>query len=134
MAEYIRTTSIAVPVGSAVTYTDTVKKGCCNIRHRAGSGLITVKGGSCCNPNTYRVTFHGNVRGVQGAMQLGIYLDGELLPETLMSVYGTGTTPVYSVDATTEILVCGCCANISVRVIEGALTVDTAAIIVDKEN
>lgn len=135
MAEFTLTNATAVAVGSAVPYNQTVVPGGCDIRHRGGSGIVTIKGNTCCkNPRRYRATFHGNVVGVQGAMVLGMYLDGELLPETRMSVVGTGTTAVYSVDATTEILAdCGCQA-LTVRVITGdAVTVNNAALIVDRE-
>ena len=135
MAEYTLTNATAVAVGSAVPFNNTVVDGGCSIRHRAGSGIITVKGSGCCKcPRRYRVNFHGNVSGVQGAMVLGIYLDGELLPETRMSVVGTGTTAVYSVDAVTIIPADCCCHSISVRVITGdAVTVNNAGIIVERE-
>lgn len=132
MAEYILTTPTAVPVGSAVPYTETVVKGCCNIRHRAGSGIVTVKGHDC--GTRYRAAFHGNVTGVAGAVQLGLYLDGELLPESIMSVVPAAADDVLSVDAVT--LIPGCCEthSLSVRVITGdTVTVNTAALIVDKE-
>lgn len=134
MAEYVLTTPTLVAVGSAVPYNGEICKGCCCIRHRTGAGTIKVKGGTCCHPNRYHVSFHGNVTGVAGAIQLGIYLDGELLPETLMSVVPAAATDVLSLGATTEICVDGCCASISVRVIEGdTVTVNTANIIVHKE-
>lgn len=135
MAEFTLTTPTAVAVGTAVPYNQTVVPGNCDIRHRGGSGIVTIKGNSCCKcPRRFKATFHANIVGVQGAMELGLYLDGELLPETRMSVVGTGTTAVYSVDATTEILAdCGCQA-LSARVITGnAVTVNSAALIVERE-
>lgn len=132
MAEYILTTPTAVPVGSAVPFTETVVKGCCNIKHRAGSGIVTVKGHDC--GTRYRVAFHGNVTGVAGAIQLGIYLNGEELPETEMSVVPGTAGAVWSVDA--ETVIPNCCEDysVSVRVKTGAtVTVNTAALIVDKE-
>lgn len=134
MAEYSLITPLLVPVNGTIPYNNVICRGCCNIRHRAGSGIIKLKGGTCCNPNKYHVQFHANVTGVAGAIQLGIYLDGELLLETLMSVVAAAATDVLSVDATTEICIDGCCSNVSVRVITGdTVTVNTANIIVHKE-
>lgn len=133
MAEYSLTTPTIVPVGTAVPYNNTIVKGCCNIKHRAGSGLIKIRGGSCCNPAKYRVYFHGNVTNVIGIITLGIYVDGELLPETQMSLVAAAAANVLSVSAETQILA-DCAESISVRVIAGTdLTVNTANIIVEKE-
>lgn len=134
MAEYTLTTPTAVPVGGAVPYNNTVIKGCCNIKHRAGSGQVTIKGGTCCNPARYLVIFHANVTGVAGAIQLALYLDGEILPETLMSVVPAAAADVWSVDAQTEFCTDCCCSTVSARVVTGdTVTVNTAEIIVKKE-
>lgn len=134
MAEYSLITPTAVAAGTAIPFNNTIVKGCCNIRHRAGSGNIKVKGGSCCHPNRYHIMFHGNITGVNATAQLGIYLDGELLPETLMSVVEAAPANVLSVDSATEIEVDGCYSNISVRVIAGTGAImNTANIIIHKE-
>lgn len=134
MAEYSLITSTAVPVNGTIPYNNTICPGCCDIRHRNGSGIVTVKGGTCCKPKKYNINFHANVRGVVGAIQLGLFLDGELLPETLMSVVPGGANDVWTVGAATEICQSGCCASISARVITGAtVTVDTANIIIHEE-
>lgn len=136
MAEFVLTTPTEVAVGAAVPYNQTVVPGCCcEIRHRAASGVVLVRGSGCCKcPAKYSVSFHANVTGVAGAIQLGIFLDGELLPETLMSVVPAAATDVLSVDAETTVVAdCGC-QRISVRVITGDdVTVNTAALIVKKE-
>lgn len=133
MAEYSLTTPTPVPVGGAIPYNNTIIPGCCNIRHRAGSGTVKVKGGTCCKPNKYYIQFHGNITGVTNAAQVGIYLDGELLPETVMNVVLPETTSVLSVDSATEIAVDGCFASVSVRVVAGTnATMNTANIIVRK--
>lgn len=134
MAEYSLTTPLAVPEGGTIPYNNTICKGCCCIRHRSGSGIIKVKGGTCCKPNRYHVLFHANVTGETGQVQLGLFLDGELLPETLMSVVPVAVTDVLSVSAATEICIDGCCSTIAARVITGdAVTVNTANIIVHRE-
>ena len=135
MAEFILTTPTEVAVGSAIPYNGTIESGCCNVRHKPGSGVVVIKGSGCCKrPNKYDVRFHAAVTGPTGAIQLGIYLDGELLPETFMSINSGTATNVYSVDATTIIPAdCGC-QRVSVRVITGDdLTVNTASLIIKKE-
>lgn len=134
MAEYSLINPTLVPVGSAVPYNNEIYGGGCNIRHRGGSGIVTVKGGTCCKPARYRVSFHANVTGVAGAVQLQLFVDGEPLPETLMSVVPASAADVWSVDAETEILSECSCTNITARVVTGAtVTVNTASIIVQKE-
>lgn len=134
MAEYALNTLTAVAVGASVPFNTTIVKGCCNIRHRSGSGSVKLKGGTCCRPNRYYVSFHGNVQGVQGLIQLAVYLDGDRLPETIMSVQSGGTTAINSVNTATEIEVDGCFSNVSVRVITGdTVSVNNANIIIHKE-
>lgn len=133
MAEYSLTTPTLVAEGSAVPYNNVIVPSCAYIRHRPGTGAVKVRGGGCCHPNKYEINFHGNVTGVAGTIQLGIFVDGELLPETLMSVVLAAATNVVSVDATTEILA-ESNSVISVRVIDGdPVTVNTANIVVHKE-
>ena len=134
MAEYVLNTPTAVAVGNAVPYNNTAVKGCYNVRHRTGSGIVTIKGGSCQRPSLYDVEFHGNVTGVAGSIQLALYLDGEILPETLMSVVPATATDVVSVGTRTQIQTDCNCSSISARVVTGdAVTVNTASIIVRKE-
>lgn len=134
MAEYILTTATAVPVGGSVPFFNVYERCCPYIRHRNGSSAVKVKGGTYCKPNRYRVSFHGNVTGVQGLIQLALYLDGERLPETTMSVTASGTTATNSVDTQSEIVTDGCFNTISVRVVTGdAVSVNNANLIVYKE-
>lgn len=135
MAEYSLTTPTLVPEGGTIPYNNVICKGCCNVRRRGGSGVIKLKGGTCCDPARYYVQFHANLTGVAGEMQVGLFLDGELLPETLMSVVAAAATDVLSVDAATEICLDWCCSSLSARVITGdTVTVNTANIIIHKEN
>ena len=134
MAEYSLITPTVVTAGGTIPYNNTIVKGCCNVKHRPGSGIIKLKGGTCCNPNVYLVHFHANVTDVPGVIQLGLFLDGELLPETLMAVVAAADTNVLSVDAATEVVVDSCCSALSARVILGTdVTINTANIIVHKE-
>ena len=135
MAVYLSTIpQLLDNIGDPIRFTETgCRGGCCAIKHRANAGQITIKNtGDCCNPSIYKVQFHGNVTGVQGQILLGIYLDGELVPESLMAVAPVGTSFVTSLDSV--ILVCTdmCCSRISVRTLTADVTVNTAEIIVTK--
>lgn len=134
MAEYTLTTPTAVAVGSAIPYNSTVVKGGCAVRHRDGSGQVTLKGGTCCCPARYTVDFHAAVTGVAGAVQVILYLDNESLPETLMSVVPAAAADVWSIGCKTQISVECSCVQVSARVITGdGVTVNTAAIIANRE-
>lgn len=134
MAEYTLTTVTTVDEGANVPFNDTIVNGGCSIRHREGSGIIRLKGGTCCKPALYTVYFGANVFGTQGLIQLAIFLDGEQIPESVMSVTASGTTAVNSVSSMTQIPVYEGSSSISVRVITGGdITFNTANIIVKKE-
>lgn len=134
MAEYSLTTPTTFDENVPITFNNTIINGCCNIRHREGSGIINLRGGSCCKPARYLVYFGANVLGTQGLIQLGIFLNGEMLPETVMSVTSSGTTAINTVNAMTEIPLYIDGGSLSVRVITGGdITVNVANIIVKKE-
>ena len=62
MAEYITNAVQEVPVNGTVYYNTTAAKGNCHIIHRAGSGNVTLKGGSntSCH-STFKVSFELSV-------------------------------------------------------------------------
>lgn len=122
--------------GDAVTYPAHGNYRCnVNIRHRAGTGAITVRGsGNACNPARYYVAFHGNVTGVAGSVQLGIYQDGELIPETVMSVFAAATTNVLSVTSFADITADFGDSTISVRTLTPGVIINTAEIVVERRS
>ena len=135
MAEFISTVPQVVDPMGAVAFQSTAVRGCCNIRHREGSSIVVVKGGTCCRPARYRVNFHANVTGVADAITFALVQDGEIMPETLMSVVPAAADDVWTISATAEVLVDCSCSRISVRNTgDAAVTVNTANIIVDKED
>lgn len=133
MAQFIRTEpQTLAAVGDTITYTQ--RNYCCNRsnRNRVGTGSVVVNGGgNCRNPVKYRINFHGNVTGVAGTIQLVIYQDNDMLPETLMSVVPAAAADVWSVNAETEICAYGCNSTISVRTLTPGVTVNTASLIVE---
>lgn len=134
MAQFISTApQTLASVGDSIVFNSTNTSCNCNIRHRDGSAIIRLKGnGCCCNRARYRVSFHGNVSGLASGIQFAIYIDGEQLPETLMSVVPAAATDVLSVDADTEIYVDCDCAVLSVKTATAGVTVDTASIIINR--
>lgn len=135
MAEYSLITPTAVALNSAVPFTNTIHSGCCCIRHKSGSGVFRLKGGTCCSPARYRVRFNASVVGVAGPIRLAIYQDGEQLAETTMSVVPATATDIWSVSTDTEIDTdMGGYSSITVRVVAGdTVTVNTANITIERE-
>lgn len=116
MAEYTLITPTPVDVNTPIPYNNVVCKGGCDITHRNGSGIINIKGGSSSKPKKFYVQFHGNITNVTGFSRLGIFLDGELLPETQMYVVAAAATDILSVDCATEICSTCSCSSLSVQI------------------
>ncbi len=134
MAEYISTTPQVLAAGQAVALQTNVVCGGCNIMHRQGSPLISVKGSGCCkNPHYYKVLVHVVVEAVDtNAVQLAVAVDGVVLPETTIALPPVAVGTLISGD--TAILVpadCGC-SKVSVEAVTAA-TVDSIVVIVTKE-
>lgn len=107
-------------IGANVIFTDTPIKPSKCIRHRDGSGLITLRGATNQNCARYFIAFSGNIAvpedGVTGDISLAIALDGEAITGTNMietlanvDIYRNVATFVY-----VEIPK-GCCASVSVK-------------------
>lgn len=103
-----------------VYFTNTVIYGNCNIIHRAGSGLVTLRGLTDQCRARYRITFTGNIAiptgGTVGPIQLAIALNGETIPATTMIVTPAAVENYFNVHADTFIEVPrGCCVSVSVE-------------------
>lgn len=109
-----------LPVGANVLFTDTPIKPSRCIKHRDGSGLITLKGATDQCYARYFVAFSGNVAvpedGVTGDVTLAITLDGEPLAGTSM-IETLANVDIYRNVATFTYIEVpkGCCASVSVR-------------------
>lgn len=108
----------------------------CNVMHRAGSGIITLRGSnSCCNPARYKVEFAGNVALATGAtvgpISIAIALAGEPLYGATATVTPAAVGDFFNVAVQTVITVpCNCCLTVAV---ENA-TVATTATPIDVAN
>ena len=114
-----------------VYFTNTVICGNCNIIHRTGSGLVTLRGLTDQCRARYRVTFTGNIAiptgGAVGPIQLAIALNGETIPATAMIVTPAAVENYFNVHGDTFIEVPrGCCASVSIK--------NTSAIAINVQN
>ena len=103
-----------------VYFTNTVIYGNCNIIHRAGSGLVTLRGLTDQCRARYRITFTGNIAipagGTVGPIQLAIALNGEAIPATTMIVTPAAVDNYFNVHGDTFIEVPrGCCVSVSIK-------------------
>ena len=103
-----------------VYFTNTVICGDCNIIHRAGSGLVTLRGLSDQCRARYRVTFTGNIAipagETVGPIQLAIALNGEAIPATTMIVTPAAVDNYFNIHGDTFIEVPrGCCVSVSIK-------------------
>ena len=109
-----------VNAGQNVYFTNTVICGNCNIIHRAGSGLVTLRGLTDQCRARYRVTFTGNIAiptgETVGPIQLAIALNGEAIPATTMIVTPAAVDNYFNVHGDTFIEVPrGCCVSVSIK-------------------
>lgn len=92
----------------------------CNIMHRSGSGIVTLRGGknSCAR---YKISFSGNIAVPDGGtatdpISVGIALSGEVLGETIMIETPAVAAQFNNVATTTFVTVpCNCCETVSVE-------------------
>lgn len=111
-----------VAVNNNVIFTDTPVPGNPSIIHRPGSGLVKLRGLTCCqNRARFRVTFNGNIAippdgTAPQQISLAIAIDGEPVNATWMAVTPPDDNQYFNVASAVFLDVpAGCCANISVR-------------------
>lgn len=121
-----------------VLFTDTVVYGCPSIVHRAGSGLVTLRGLTNQCRARFKVSFGGNIAiptgGTVEAISLAITIDGEPLGSTLMIQTPAAVEQFSNVFSTVYIAVpAGCCVTIGVRnTSTQAINVQNANLIVER--
>ena len=82
MAEFIAVGQQTVEPNQNILFTDVAVRGNNSILHRAGSGLITLRGMPCCQARArFRVAFGGNIAvpttGTVGPISVAIAINGE---------------------------------------------------------
>lgn len=130
MAEFATAATSTVAIGQNVLFTEVID--CSknnNIIHRAGSGIITLRGSTNpYSPAKYRVTFSGNIAvatgGTVGPISTAIALSGEPLYASTSTVTPAAIGDFFNVATSAVIYVpCGCCYTVAV---ENASETDTA--------
>ena len=120
MAEYLAVSAQEVAVNENVIFTNTAVQGNNCIKHREGSGIVTLRGITNQCRARYFVDFSANIAvptgGTAGAISLAIAISGEpVLSSQMISApaavgqYNNVSSGIY-VDVPA-----GCCANIAVK-------------------
>ncbi len=129
-----------VEQGQNVQFTETAVRSCkpC-VKHREGSGIVTLRGlTNQCNAR-FRVGFSGNIAiptgGTVGEISLAVAIEGEPLQSTRMRVTPAAVDNYFNVSAQADICVPrGCCASVAVENTSGVpVNVQNANLIVTRE-
>lgn len=134
MAEFVNSATATVLAGQNVLFTETAvcsKK--CDIMHREGSGIVTLRGSNnCCCPARYKVSFGGNLAvaegGTVGAISVAIAISGEPLYSSTATVTPAAIGDFFNVYTSAIVTVpCNCCLTVAVEnVSDPATPIDVA--------
>ena len=138
MAEYTNAALQTVAVGGYVAFTETPVCGGCNILHRAGSGVVQLRGNTNQCRALYKVSFGCNIAvpegGTPGEISLAIALDGEALNSATSIVTPGAAEEFWNVFTAVFVEVPRCCC-VSAAVIntsDQAINVQNANLIVER--
>nr|DAI28658.1 MAG TPA: hypothetical protein [Caudoviricetes sp.] len=131
----------AVAAGQNVLFTDAPVK--CNrgyVVHRAGAGLVTLRGAcnGCASVARYKVLFVGNISvptgGTAGAISVAVSIGGEAVPQTTATATPAAVGDAWNVATAAFVDVPrGCCVDIAVRNISTqAIDVANANLMVER--
>lgn len=119
-AEYTQALLQTVEAGQNVLLSDTAVSGNRCIRHRQGSGIVTLKAGNNQCRALYAVSYGANISiptgGTVGEISLALAIDGEQVASTRRRITpaAVNTFGNVSADAIVEVP-CGCCVTVSIR-------------------
>ena len=121
MAEFTAVAQQIVEPNQVILFTNTPIRGNNSIMHRDGSGLVSLRGLTCCQPRArFKVSFGGNIAvptgGTVGPISVAIAIDGEPVASTEMTVTPAAVEEVFNVNRDVNIDVpAGCCSQVSVE-------------------
>lgn len=119
MAEYTNVALQTVDVGQNVVFSETAVPGNCNVMHREGSGIVTLKGATNNCFARYKISFGANIAITAGAvspLSLAIAIAGEPLASATMIETPAAIGEFSNVYASVLVQVPrGCCLNIAVE-------------------
>ena len=136
--ELIANTLQTVATGANIQFTDEVVGGCNSILHRAGSGLVTLRGITNQCRARFKVFFSGNIAiptgGVVGPISLAIAINGEAVASTTMIQTPAAVEEFANVASAVYLDVpSGCCLTISVtNTSTAAVDVQNANLIIER--
>lgn len=139
MAEYVAVANQSVATNGNVVFTNTAVQGSNCIKHREGSGIITLRGITNQCRARYFVEFSANISvptgGTAGAISLAIAISGEPVLSSQMISTPSAVEQFNNVSAGIYVDVpAGCCVNIAVENTSNqAIDVANANIIVTRE-
>lgn len=139
MAEFTATAQQTVEPNQVILFTDTAVRGNNSIMHREGSGLVSLRGLTCCQARArFRVSFGGNIAipttGTVGPISVAIAIDGEPVTSTKMIVTPAAVEEFFNVNRDVNIDVpAGCCAQVSIEnTSSGDVLIENANLIVER--
>lgn len=139
MAEFTNSVLQSVLTGQNVLFTETpVCSNNCNILHREGSGIVTLKGNTNQCRALYKVSFGGNIAvptgGTPGAISIAIALEGEALASATATVTPAAVAEFFNVYTSVFVAVPkGCCMTVAVEnVSTQTISVQNANLIVER--
>ena len=139
MAEFVAVAQQTVEPNQVILFTDTPVRGNNSIMHREGSGLVSLRGLTCCQPRArFKVSFGGNIAiptgGTVDAISVAIAIDGEPIASTKMIVTPAAVEEFANVASAVYIDVpANCCVTVSVRnTSTQAIDVQNANLIVER--
>ncbi len=139
MAEFVAVSAQEVAANGNVIFTNTVASGSNCIKHREGSGIVTLRGLTNQCRARYFVDFSGNISiptgGTVGAISLAIAISGEPVLSSQMINTPAAVDQYNNVSSGVYIDVpAGCCVNIAVKnTSTQAINVANANIVVTRE-
>ena len=110
-----------VAANQNVYFTDSVTSGTYSIQHRAGSGLVTLRGVTTTQSRArFRIHFGANIAvptgGTVEAISLAIALDGEAIPSTVMTITPAAVENYFNVSSSIFVdIPKGCCSHVSIK-------------------
>ena len=121
MAEFTAVAQQTVAPNQVILFTDTPVRGNNSIMHREGSGLVSLRGLTCCQARVrFRVSFGANIAipaaGTVEPISVAIAIDGEPVLSTEMIVTPAAGEEFFNVSRDVNIDVpAGCCVQVSVE-------------------
>lgn len=138
MAEFTNASTALVAAGQNVPLTETAVAGNCNIVHREGAGIVTLRGNTNQFRARYRVSFGANIAiptgGTVEAISLALAINGEPLTSAtaIFTPAAVGDYGNVFVSANVDVPR-GCCLTVAAENISGqAINVANANMTVER--